>query len=274
MLFPAQRFTAGLLSLFLLLSAPAAVLAQTKPKRTDVGIEQPRTILFVGHSYFSYNNGLYAQVLGLARAADPANRDQYRYTSVTINGSSLEWHDLKSYLRPNGLAKYSLTPDNEVVFNKTDKIFEVVVMSDCSQCTIHPQLKGNFQDAVKKQATIVARHSMKPVLFMDWAYKDKPEMTAQIAEQYTIAGNANDALVIPAGLAFAKAMARKPDVELYGPEKRYPSVLGTYLAAATTYAAIYRKSPVGSAYTAGLDPNVAKFLQTVAWDTVQEYYGK
>jgi hypothetical protein len=274
MLFPARLVTAGLLSLSVLLFAPAAGAAESKPKRTDTGIEQPKTILFVGHSYFSYNNGLYAQVLGLARAADPANRDQYRYTSVTINGSSLEWHDMKSYLRPNGLAKYSLTPDNEVVFNKTDKIFEVVVMSDCTQCPIHPQLKSGFQDAVRKQAAIVARYSMKPVLFMDWAYKDKPEMTAQLAEQYTIAGNANDALVIPAGLAFARAMARKPDVELYGPEKRYPSLLGTYLAACTTYAALYRKSPVDNAYTAGIDAPTAKFLQTVAWDTVQEYYGK
>jgi hypothetical protein len=273
MSFPAHRHMAGLLFLIVLLSASASA-AETKPKRTDIGIEQPKTILFVGHSYFSYNNGLYAQVLGLARAADPANRELYRYTSVTINGSSLEWHDIKSYLRPNGLAKYSLTPDNEVVFSKADKVFEVVVMSDCTQCSIHPQLKGGFHDAVRKQATIVARHSMKPVLFMDWAYKDKPEMTAQIAEQYTIAGNANDALVIPAGLAFAKAMARKPDIELYGPEKRYPSLLGTYLAACTTYAAIYRKSPAGNPYTASLDAHTAKFLQTVAWDTVQEYYGK
>jgi len=39
------------------------------------------------------------------------------------------------------------------------------------------------------------------------AYKDKPEMTVQLAEEYTIAGNESDALVIPAGLAFAKRSA-------------------------------------------------------------------
>jgi hypothetical protein len=31
---------------------------------------------------------------------------------------------------------------------------------------------------------------------------------------------------------------------------------------------------VGSSYTAGLDPAVARHLQTVAWDTVQAYFGR
>jgi hypothetical protein len=44
---------------------------------------------------------------------------------------------------------------------------------------------------------------------MTWAYKDKPEKTAQLAEQYIIAGNDNDALVIPAGLAFAQCDQQK-----------------------------------------------------------------
>jgi hypothetical protein len=38
-------------------------------------------------------------------------------------------------------------------------------------------------------------------------------MTAQLAEQYTIAGNDNDALVIPAGLAFANAINKRPDLK-------------------------------------------------------------
>ena len=99
-------------------------------------------------------------------------------------------------------------------------------------------------------------------------------MTAQLAEQYTTAGNANDALVIPAGLAFAKAIAKRPDIELYQPDKRHPSLLGTYLAACTVYAATMKKSPVGNAYAAGIDPALAGFLQGTAWETVQEYYAR
>jgi hypothetical protein len=107
---------------------------------------------------------------------------------------------------------------------------------------------------------------------MSWAYKDAPEMTAQLAEQYTIAGNANDALVIPAGLAFAKAVAKRPDVELYESDKRHPSLAGTYLAACAVYATLYGKSPIGLGYTAGLSPDVATALQTAAWEAVEGYF--
>ena len=80
--------------------------------------------------------------------------------------------------------------------------------------------------------------------------------------------------MIPAGLAFAKAIARRPELELYQPDQRHPTLAGTYLAACTTYAAVRRKSPVGIKYGAGLDPELAAFLQTVAADTVREYYAR
>jgi hypothetical protein len=40
------------------------------------------------------------------------------------------------------------------------------------------------------------------------------------------------------------------------------------------FAALTGRSPVGNSYRAGIDGPTAKFLQTVAWETVQEYYGK
>lgn len=50
------------------------------------------------------------------------------------------------------------------------------------------------------------------------------------------------------------------------------SVAGSYLAACATYATLFKASPVDSKYTAGLEPAIAKHLQTVAWETVQEYF--
>ncbi len=96
------------------------------------------------------------------------------------------------------------------------------MMMDCSQCPVHPDLKPVFHETAKSHIEKVVKYGARPVLFMSWAYKGAPEMTAQLAEQYTIAGNANDALVVPAGL----------------------------------------------------DPELATFPQTVAWDTVKEYYGR
>jgi hypothetical protein len=72
-------------------------------------------------------------------------------------------------------------------------------------------------------------------------------------------------------LAFARAMAARPDIELYETDNRHPTLAGTYLATCTSYAALYGKSPVGLAYTADLKPDVAAHLQNMAWQTVQAY---
>jgi hypothetical protein len=196
---------------------------------------------------------------------------RHRSTMVTISGSGADWHDVESYFRPNAMGKYSFDANNNVMFNKIDRLFDVAVMMDCSQCPIHPQLKGVFTEYARKNSDIARRHGARPVFFMSWAYKDKPEMTRQLADAYTQAGKDNGAQVIPAGLAFARSIAQKPDLELYITDKRHPSLAGSYLAACTTYATLFKKSPVGLSYTAGLDPAIARHLQTVAWDTVQAY---
>ena len=267
-----NRLSVFLVSLFLLISLSGNLLAQTKPKRTQLDGEPPKSILWVGNSFFYYNNSMHNYLGRMARASEP--KMSLRSSSVTISGSGFDWHDMESYFRPNAIGKYSFVAGNQVKFNKLDKLFDAVIMSDCSQCPVHPQLKSVFHEYAKIQSDIVRKHGAAPMFMMTWAYKDKPEMTAQLAEAYTIAGNDNDALVIPAGLAFAKAIGKKPDLEFYQPDKRHPTPIGTYLAAATAYASIYRKSPVGISYTADIDAETAKFLQTVAWETVSEYYAK
>src|ERR1700720_777786 len=253
---------------------PAAAQAQTKPLVKTLGPDFPKSELFIGNSFFYYNNGLPGHLSLLEKAADPEHKQDYRTTMVTIGGSGFDWHDVESYFRPNAIGSYSFDDHNNVVFNKRDKLFDVAVMMDCSQCPIHPKLKTVFTEFAKKDSGIVRAHGAKPVFFMSWAYADKPEMTAQLAEAYTIAGNANDALVIPAGLAFARALSGQPELNLYAADKRHPSLAGTYLATCTTFAALTGRSPVGNTYLAGIDEPTAHFLQTVAWQTVQDYYGK
>lgn len=262
---------AALLLLGLLL--PAAQ-AQTKPIVTTMATP-PESILWVGNSFFYYNNSMHNHFGRLVASvpSGPAPAKRPRSTSVTISGSGLDWHDMDSLLRPDGIGRYSFIGDNEIRFNKPGRQYDTAIMMDCSQCPVHPQLQSVFHATVKKHAQTLERAGVRPVLFMSWAYKDKPEMTGQLAEQYTLAGNVNNALVIPAGLAFAKAIAKQPQIELYEADKRHPSLAGTYLAACTTYATLYRRSPVGLGYTAGLAPDLVKLLQTSAWETVQEYFG-
>ena len=274
-----RGFFVALVAAGFVAAAPSAALAQTKPVVpkpivTSLGPDFPKTEIFIGNSFFYYNNGLPGHLSLMEKAADPANKQVYRNTMVTIGGSGFDWHDVESYFRPNAVGNYSFDDNNNVVFNKPDKLFDVAVMMDCSQCPIHPKLNTVFTEYAKKNSDIVRAHGARPVFFMSWAYADKPEMTAQLAEAYTIAGNDNNALVIPAGLAFARAISKQPELNLYAPDKRHPSPAGTYLAACTTFAALTGRSPVGNAYLAGIDEQTAHLLQTVAWETVQDYYGK
>jgi hypothetical protein len=86
------------------------------------------------------------------KAADPANKDKYRSTSVTIGGSGLDWHDVDSYFRPNAVGRYSFDAQKDIVFNKLDKLFDLAITTDCSQCPIRPQLKPIFSDQTARFA--------------------------------------------------------------------------------------------------------------------------
>jgi hypothetical protein len=253
----------------MMLAVATPATAQVKPKVMETGVEHPHSAIYIGNSFFYYNNSLHNQVTRLLHAADPKYR--FRATSVTISGSGSDWHDVGSYFRPNAIGRYSFNTKNEFVFNTIDRLFDLAIMMDCSQCPVHPQLKAVFFEQMKQHADTVRKYGTKPVFFMSWAYADAPEMTAQLADAYTTAANNSNAFVIPAGLAFARSIAKKPELNLYVADKRHPSLAGTYLAAATTYGAIFRKSPVGLKYTADLDPQTAAFLQAMAWETLQEY---
>jgi hypothetical protein len=252
-----------------LLMAPGLVAAQTAPMVKTLAPDQPNSFLFIGNSFYYFNNGITRHIAGLERGL---GGPVHRATMATIGGSGLDWHDVESYFRPGAVGSYEFDAKNDIVFAPPGKTYDAAVMMDCSQCPIHPQLAPVFVKYAKLDADIVRRHGAIPILFMSWAYADKPEMTAPLAEAYTKAGNDNGALVIPAGIAFARALRGRPDVKLYIADNRHPTLAGTYLAAATTYAAIQGRSPEASTYTAGLDADLASYLRSVAWATVQAYF--
>jgi hypothetical protein len=250
-----------------------SALAQTKPIVVAPATRGLESFMFVGNSFFYFNNGLPAYVSKLVAAAPEPDRPKFNFTMVTIGGAGLDWHDMESYFRPHAIGSYSIDADDGVVFNDRKKYFDAVVMMDCGLCPIHPKLKPAFFESARKDAKIAHRHGVEPILFMTWAFQNQPEMTAQLADAYTEAGNENNELVIPAGLAFARVVRERPEIALYQPDKRHPTMLGSYLAAATVYAAIYQRSPEDSSYAAGMDPELARYLRKAAWRTVQEYYG-
>ena len=186
----AQRFLLALMGFALL--AGCATTPDTVSSRRDTAAATsaaapPKSVLWVGNSFFYYNNSMHGHVGNLISNSGVTDRTGYRGVSATISGSGLNWHDVEAHFKPGGVGSYSFDRNNNVVFSKGadgDRPFDAVLMMDCSQCPIHPQLRPLFYDAVKKNAEIVRRHGARPVLFMSWAYSDKPEMTEQLAAEY------------------------------------------------------------------------------------------
>jgi hypothetical protein len=243
-------------------AAPATAAATARPAEV-------KAMLWVGNSFFYYNNSMHGHVGQLLTAAGGKG---YRGVSATISGSGINWHDVAAHFKPGGVASYSFVGDNEVRFNTFEKPFDAVMMMDCSQCPIHPQLQAVFREYARKHSDTVRANGAEPVFFMSWAYQDKPEMTQQLADAYVGAGKALNALVVPAGLSFAESVRRRPDLNLYVADKRHPSLAGTYLAACTVMASVYKQNPIGNRYTAGLPADVATHLQAVAWETSQAFH--
>ena len=73
-----------------------------KPKVTSLKTT-PKTVLLVGNSFMYYNCGVNGTLSGIVKAKG----GKLASTMATIGGAGLDWHDVKSYLRPNGLRSYS-----------------------------------------------------------------------------------------------------------------------------------------------------------------------
>lgn len=243
-----------LLGLLVTLSTVAPVQAQGQEQPFINGMDPPRSILFVGNSFTFYNNAIYTHLRKLLVAQDPSNRERVFLKSMTTSGATLADHR-------SGL--------NQLL---NSRHWDVVVLQGHSREPLDDDTASGFQATIGKYAETIRSRGAEPVLFMTWAYADRPEMTDQLANAFSRLGKKVDVPVIPVGLAFAQAQDDIPGVVLHDPDQRHPSLEGTYLAAAVFYASLYGKSPVELDYDAGLDEDLARKLRQTAWQTVQNYY--
>jgi hypothetical protein len=93
-------------------------------------------------------------------------------------------------------------------------------------------------------------------------------MQEQLRDSYVKMADDNAALVAPVGEAWEKSWNTDSTINLWVSDNSHPDVTGTYLAACVFYATIFRQSPVGASYTAGLAASVASHLQQMAFLTV------
>ena len=123
-------------------------LNQSLASKSLPQVKEVKSLLYVGHSFFYYNNSMHNHTNKLLGAA---GQTAHRSTSATIGGAGINWHDMAEHFKPNSFGSYSFVGDNEVRFNTFDRPFDATLMMDCSQCPIHPKLQPIFHEYAKKQ---------------------------------------------------------------------------------------------------------------------------
>jgi hypothetical protein len=120
------------------------------------------------------------------------------------------------------------------------------------------------------------------VLFMTWGrrngfpsegHPDFTSMQAAIEAGYLRIGNELNVMIAPVGRAWWNAFRNASQLDLWVEDGSHPNRDGTYLATCVLYSVIFRQSPEGNDYTAGLSNDWGIWFQTIATETVTEYYG-
>lgn len=227
--------------------------------------ESPTAILFVGNSYFYYNDSLHNHLKRMLVSAGAFRNSELTFKSATIGGAGLFDHPIDHLLAHKNL--------------RVDRPFEMVIMAGQSNAALTPQRRALFVQTAREYAAKVRAAGGEPALYMTHAYVPphrlaRDTMIDDVASLYIKTGAEIDALVIPVGLAFAEAYRRRPGIQLHKDfDGSHPNLLGTYLAAATVLASVYGVSPVGNAYDyfGEVSAEEARFLQEVAQDTVEQF---
>jgi hypothetical protein len=253
-----------LCSAALALAISAAPLLAQEAERSpgEITDDTPVQVLFLGNSYFYYNDSLHNHARRLAAAHFGVSASDMDYRSITISGGSLDGHPVDIWLKPDGIGY--------------DEPFDVVILQGHSAAALSEERVARFTDAAVAADELIDEYGARTALYMTHAYAEEHRRhdegnTAAIEALYRDVAQQTGAMVIPVGLAFEEARTRRPDLALHTRDDSHPNLLGSYLAAATVFSSLYGVSPVGLGYDANgeIDAETAEFLQQVAWDTVQ-----
>lgn len=188
--------------------------------------EPPLRVLFIGNSYTYYNN-LPGMLEDFARGSNA--RREVRVEMVARGGATLR--DLWS--SGDALAAIRRGPWDYVVLQ--DQSMLGVTRVDGQLSVNEPELMHRFGRLFARE--IVAAGA-KPVFYLTWSRKSAPALQARLTAAYGAIAEETGSLLAPVGLAWQALRAERPDLELYDPDGSHPSAVGSYLAAATIWAAI------------------------------------
>jgi len=259
-----KTLTYRIIFLILAISHSGTTFSESRIKSLEN--TEPTRILFIGNSYLYYNDSLHNHLRRMAEEKFPDRSNLISYKSSTIGGSRLEHHNIDHLLKATNIGVK--TP------------FELVILQGGSREPLSKKSREQFHKQVKIMISKIKANGGEAALYMTHAYV-KPHkdyavgMIKDIKSLYLKAGNDNQSLVIPVGLAFEKAYQYSPDIKLHKDfDGSHPSLLGTYLAANVVFAALFKTSPIGLTYNYfdTISDKDRDFLQKIATLTVGEFF--
>lgn len=228
------------------------------------------SVLFIGNSY-TYVNDLPGMLGSLASNLGK----ELTIDSKTNGGYTFQMHvnDPQTYVKIHS------------------KPWDVVVIQGQSQEPSFPDAQVDTQTlpfALRLSDSIWANHACSNVMYyMTWGRQNGDpqwsgintfeKMNTRLYNAYMRMADSSDrSLVSPVGRAWAYVRTHYPAINLYSPDESHPSAEGTYLAACTFYASLFRQSPVGATFYGGLNATTAGILQqaaaTVVLDSLDHFH--
>jgi hypothetical protein len=221
------------------------------------------SVLWIGNSY-TYVNDLPGMTNNIALSLG----DKISYDSKTNGGYTFQNHtnDPLTYTKINS------------------KPWDYVVLQGQSQEPSFPTSQVVTQTipfALQLTDSIYEnRYCSQPMYYMTWGREvGDPQwdsintfykMNDRLRSAYLRMTDSSEASVSPVGSAWRYIRDNYPMIQLYSGDGSHPNVAGSYLTAATFYASLFRKTPVGASFISTLDPVTAATLQEAAALTVMD----
>ena len=233
--------------------------------------QQKKEVLFVGNSY-TYVNNLPVLVEQIALSFG----DTLVHESSTPGGANFNAHSTNTQ---------TLSKINQQQWDY------IVLQAQSQEPSLSPgYVNANVLPAAQVLIDAIESNSLciEPLFFMTWGRKfgDASNcvpyppvctylgMQERLRTRYLDMAFMHNASCSPVGMAWKKSIAIDSTLNLYSSDNSHPSIYGSYLAACTFYASIFKKSAVGSSYwPTTIDSVTAYSLQQIGSSTVLDSLG-
>ncbi|MGE4072325.1 MAG: hypothetical protein AB7E72_14235 [Lysobacterales bacterium] len=222
----------------------------------DDGLANQAKVLFIGNSLtYTHNVPQMLQAIAL-QAGKRLSAD-----AITLPGVSLEDH-------------YRARTAHEALANGH---YQFVIMQQGPSSL--PESQSHLRDWSDRFNTLIRAGGARPALYMVWPDASRLAYFDAVHASYSNAALDVGGMFIPAGESWRLAWLTDPELPLYSADLFHPSPLGSYAAALTLFASLYRQSPVGLSGQFTLadgqrlvfPETQARAVQTAAWNAHLQY---